>query len=91
MDRNLKEFLIGDITKLSVEKAKVCARIAFEYEVDESGLLFSCPRPTEDPDICVELVRLVVPELLQQDFLHHYHTILEGGYQVVVEWRSLKL
>ena len=29
----------------------------------------------------MELVRLVVPELPQQDFLHHYHTSLEGGYQ----------
>ena len=36
----LKEFLIGDITKVSIEEAKLCARIAFEYEVDESGLLF---------------------------------------------------
>ena len=37
---NLTEFLIGDITKLSVEETKLCARIASEYEVDESGLLF---------------------------------------------------
>ena len=35
---NLKEFLIGDITKLSVDDAKLCARVAFEYEVDESRL-----------------------------------------------------
>ena len=34
----MKEFLIGDITKLSVDDAKLCARIAFEYEVDESRL-----------------------------------------------------
>ena len=26
-----------------------------------------------------ELVRLVIPELLQNDVLHHYHTSLEGG------------
>ena len=29
----------------------------------------------------MELMRLVVPELLQQDFLHHYHTSLEGEHQ----------
>ena len=29
----------------------------------------------------VELVRLVIPEVLKQDFLHHYHTSLEGGHQ----------
>ena len=78
---NLKEFLIGDITKLSVKEAKLCARIAYEYELDGSGLLFSCPRSTGDPNIRVEMVCLVIPELLQQDFLHHYHTSLEGGHQ----------
>ena len=27
----------------------------------------------------MELVRLVIPELLQQDFLHHYHTSLKAA------------
>ena len=31
------------------------------------------------------LVRLVVPQLLQQEFLHHYHTSLEGGHQGIEE------
>ena len=31
----------------------------------------------------VEFGHLVVPELLQQDFLHHYHTSLEGGHHGV--------
>ena len=31
----------------------------------------------------MEFVRLMVPELLQQDFLHHYHTNLEGGNQCI--------
>ena len=61
---NLKEFLIGDITKLSIEEAKLCARIALGYEVDKSGVLFFCPRSTEDPDSRVELIRLVVQEIL---------------------------
>ena len=78
---NLKEFLIGDITKLSIEEAKLCARIAFDYEVDETGLLFFCPRSTQDPDSRVEVIRWVVPELLQQGFLHQYHTSLDGGHQ----------
>ena len=34
-------------------------------------------------DTRVELVCLVIPELLQQDFLHHYHTSLDGGQQGV--------
>ena len=40
---NLKKFLIGDITKLSVEEAKLCARIAFEYEVDKSVSMVLLP------------------------------------------------
>ena len=67
--------------KLSIEEAKLCARIASGYESDESVLLFFCPRSAKDPDSRVEMVSLVIPELLQQDFLHHYHTILEGGHQ----------
>ena len=78
---NLKGILIGDITKLSIEEAKLWARIASEYEVNECGILFFCPRSTEDSDSRVELVRLVISELLQQDFLHHYQTSLEGGHQ----------
>ena len=78
---NLKEFLIGDITKVSIEEAKLCARIALYYEVDESGQLFFCPRSTEDPDSRVGLIRLVIPQRLQQDFLHHCHTSMEGGHQ----------
>ena len=78
---NLKKFLIGDITKLSIEEAKLCARIASEYEVHESGQLSFCPRSIEDPDSRVNLVYLVILELRMQDFLHHYHTSLEGSHQ----------
>ena len=78
---NLKKLLIGDITKLSIEEAKICVWIALDYEVDDSGQLFFCPRSTEDPDSRVELIHLVVPKLLQHDFRHHYHTGLEGGHQ----------
>ena len=41
---NLKEFLVGYIAKLGIEEAKLCARIASEYELDESGLFFFCSR-----------------------------------------------
>ena len=66
MDRQPDGFLNGDITKLGVEETKLCARIASEYEVDESGRFFLCPRSTIASDSRVELVCLVVPELLQQ-------------------------
>ena len=48
--------------------------------VDENNLLFFCPRADMDSEDRDEIARLVVPELLQQDFLHHYHASLEGGH-----------
>ena len=69
------------MARLSVTEVKVCARIAPDYEVDQSGLLFFCPRSATELEDRTELARLVVPEQLQQAFLHHYHTGLEGGHQ----------
>ena len=66
---------------MSGTEAKVCAMIAPEYEVDQNGLFFFCPRSATESKDRTELARLVVPEQLQQDFLHHYHTSLEGGHQ----------
>ncbi|GMF47750.1 unnamed protein product [Phytophthora fragariaefolia] len=78
---DLKQYLTGDIRKLTSTEAKSCANIAEDYEVDEAGLLFYCPpskQPCEDRDL---VTRLVIPEPLQEDVLHHYHSSLEGGHQ----------
>ncbi|OWZ00441.1 reverse transcriptase, partial [Phytophthora megakarya] len=80
---DLKAYLIGDLKGLSKEDAKACSKIAATYEVDEDGLLFYCPRTLTRDEDRDDVVRLVVPESLQQDFLHHYHTSLEGGHQGV--------
>ncbi|ETI35084.1 hypothetical protein F443_18517 [Phytophthora nicotianae P1569] len=69
------------IVRALASDAKTCAKIAEDYEIDEAGLLFYCPpskRADEDRDL---VMRLVVPESLQNDFLHHYHTSLKGGHQ----------
>ncbi|OWZ10236.1 LOW QUALITY PROTEIN: reverse transcriptase [Phytophthora megakarya] len=79
----LKEYLNGDLNGLSKEDAKTCSKIAATYEVDEDGLLFYCPRTLTRDEDRDDTVRLVVSESLQQDFLHHYHTSLEGGHQGV--------
>ncbi|POM62381.1 reverse transcriptase [Phytophthora palmivora] len=51
------------------------------YETDESGLLFYFP-PTKQSDEDRDLMaKLVVPETLQHDLMHHYHSSLEGGHQ----------
>uniref|UniRef100_H3H6A1 Integrase catalytic domain-containing protein n=1 Tax=Phytophthora ramorum TaxID=164328 RepID=H3H6A1_PHYRM len=77
----MKSYLRGKVTDLSPSDAKSCAKTACDYELDESGLLLYCPtkpRLDEDRD---SLARLVFPETLQQDVLHHYHASLEGGHQ----------
>ena len=48
--------------------------------MDEDGLLFFCPRSTPTDDR-TRMIRLVKPELLQKDVLHHFHTSPEGGHQ----------
>jgi len=78
---DVKTYLIGDVATLPAEELKIGAVIAPEYEFDRSELLFFCSRSSTISDICMEHIRLVVPELLQQDFLHHYHTSVEGGHQ----------
>ena len=78
---SLKIYLVGDVAKFSVAEAKVCTLIAPDYKVDQSGLLFFCPRSATEAEDRTKLARLVVPEQLQRDFLHHYHTSLEGCHQ----------
>uniref|UniRef100_H3GFB6 Integrase catalytic domain-containing protein n=1 Tax=Phytophthora ramorum TaxID=164328 RepID=H3GFB6_PHYRM len=78
---DLKLYLRGDVAALTARDAKVCAKIASDYEVGEDGLLFYCvdtARLDKDRD---SIARLVVPATLHQDFLHHYHASLEGGHQ----------
>ena len=65
---HLKKYLNVDISSLEAGEVKVCATLAPEYEIDENDLLFFCPmakRELEDRD---GLMRLVIPETLQQDF-----------------------
>ncbi|POM59969.1 LOW QUALITY PROTEIN: reverse transcriptase [Phytophthora palmivora] len=77
---DLKAYLRGDVRELTSAEAKSCSKIADRYETDESGLLFYFP-PTkqfdEDRDL---MAKLVVPETLQNDLMHHYHSSLEGGH-----------
>ncbi|KAE8969358.1 hypothetical protein PF011_g26837 [Phytophthora fragariae] len=77
----LKKYLLGAVHDLPPEDVKSYHTVGSDYEVDLDGLLFYCPpakRTTEERD---GLMRLVVPETLQQDVLHHYDSSLEGGHQ----------
>ncbi|ETP27877.1 hypothetical protein F442_22840 [Phytophthora nicotianae P10297] len=76
-------YLSGDLENVDVDEARACNRIADDYDVDDGGLLLYCPRAGRDDGDRDRLAKLVVPEDLQQDVLHHYHTSLEGGHQGV--------
>ncbi|OWY96425.1 reverse transcriptase, partial [Phytophthora megakarya] len=41
---DLKKYLDGEVSVLTAEEAKTCSKIAANYEVDENGLLFFCPK-----------------------------------------------
>ncbi|OWY99619.1 reverse transcriptase [Phytophthora megakarya] len=74
----LKKYLIGEIRDLTQEEAKMFGSIAMNY-----AELFYCPTTKETAANRDKLMRLVIPETLQQDVLHHYHTSLQGGHQWV--------
>ncbi|ETP13657.1 hypothetical protein F441_11253 [Phytophthora nicotianae CJ01A1] len=80
---NLKAYLSGDLEDLDAGEAQACNKIEDDYDVDDGGLLFYYPRAGRDDGDRDRLAKLVVPEDLQQDVLHHYHTSLEGGHQGV--------
>ena len=79
----LKAYLKGDLGGLSAESAQSCSKMARDYEISEEGLLMYCPVYKTDEDDRGLTARLVIPESLQTDVLHHYHTSLEGGHQGV--------
>ena len=76
----LKVYLTGYQTVLSAAEARTTALISLDYEVDEDGLFFFCPRFTP-MDGRTGMMRLVKPDLLQKYFQHHLDTSVEGGHQ----------
>jgi len=64
---HLKAYLQGDVTSLSAEEAKSCAKITTEYDLDESGLLLYCSTGAKLDVDRDSIMRVVVPETLQQD------------------------
>ena len=53
------------MARLSAAKTKVFSLIEPDYEVDQSGLPFYCPRSATESEDRTELSRLVVSEQLQ--------------------------
>ncbi|OWY99750.1 reverse transcriptase [Phytophthora megakarya] len=80
---DLKKYLDGEVGALTAEKAKACSKIVVNYEVDENRILFFCPKTLQQGEDRDGVVRMVIPDCLQRDFLHHYHASLEGCHQGV--------
>ncbi|OWZ08548.1 reverse transcriptase [Phytophthora megakarya] len=78
---DLKKYLDGEVGALTAEKAKACSKIVVNYEVDENMLLFFCSKTLQQGEDRDGVVRMVIPDRLQRDFLHRYHASLEGGHQ----------
>ncbi|KAE9281566.1 hypothetical protein PF008_g27852 [Phytophthora fragariae] len=78
---NLKMYLHGDVGGLSRREVKNCQNLAPQYEEGESGLLYYQSRNDESAEGRDEMMKLVIPETLREDVLHHYHASLEGGHQ----------
>ncbi|KAL4109210.1 hypothetical protein PRIC1_000913 [Phytophthora ramorum] len=59
---DLKAYLKGDVGSLTAKEAKSCAKIADDYELDESDLLLYCPssmKQDEDRDEIANVQRYV--------------------------------
>ncbi|OWZ01435.1 LOW QUALITY PROTEIN: reverse transcriptase [Phytophthora megakarya] len=78
----MKKYLSGSIADLPQAEARSYSKIATDYEVDEHDLLFYCP-PRAEIWRRSRPIDEIVPETLQSDVLHHYHTTVEGGHQGV--------
>ena len=79
--RDLKTYLRGDWSGLTANVVSTCGKMAMNYALDEDDLLLYCPYSGTNDEDRDGIIRLVIPESLQHDFLHHYHTSLEGGHQ----------
>ena len=81
MDLELEDLSYWGCIHDYISGCEECDWIAPDYEFDQDELLFFCTRSSTKSEYRVELGRLVIPEMLLQDSLHHYHTSLEGGHQ----------
>ena len=78
---DLKIYLRGDWSSFIAKVRSTCGKIEMNYALDDDELLLYCPYLGTADENRDGMIRLVIPESLQQDFLHHYHTSLEGGHQ----------
>ncbi|POM75920.1 Reverse transcriptase [Phytophthora palmivora] len=77
---DVKFYLKGDLGNLTADDQRhvLRSRMIMRWT---TAICSSSAQTIKDGEDRGRIMRLVVPENLQQDFLHHYHSRLEGGHQ----------
>ncbi|OWY94511.1 reverse transcriptase, partial [Phytophthora megakarya] len=81
----LVRFLRGETEHLSLKQTTHLAKIADQFVLDSRDALFYVSRSTpERPRDAADRLRLVVPQDLQEDILHHCHADFQGAHQGII-------
>ncbi|OWY90349.1 LOW QUALITY PROTEIN: reverse transcriptase, partial [Phytophthora megakarya] len=79
----LVSFLRGETEQLSLRQTTHLAKIAGQFVLDSRDALFY-PKDPERPRDAADRLRLVVPQDLQEDTLHHCHADFHGAHQGII-------
>ncbi|OWZ08168.1 LOW QUALITY PROTEIN: reverse transcriptase [Phytophthora megakarya] len=81
----LVNFLQGETERLSLRQTTHLAKIADQFVQDSRDALFYVSRNTpERPRDAADRLRLVGPQDLQEDILHHCHADFQGAHQGII-------
>ncbi|OWZ03222.1 reverse transcriptase [Phytophthora megakarya] len=81
----LVKFLRGETEHLSLKQTTHLAKIADQFVLDARDALFYVSRNTpERPRDTADRLRLVIPQYIQEDILHHCHAGFQGAYQGII-------
>ncbi|OWZ03005.1 reverse transcriptase [Phytophthora megakarya] len=81
----LVKFLQGETEHLSLKQTTHLAKIADQFVLDARDALFYVSRNTpERPRDTADRLRLVIPQYIQEDILHHCHAGFQGAYQGII-------
>ncbi|OWZ00447.1 hypothetical protein PHMEG_00028360 [Phytophthora megakarya] len=77
--------------QLSLRQTTHLAKVADQFVLDSRDALFYVSRNTrERPRDAADCLRLVVPQDLQEDILHHCHADLQGAHQGIIRTERLR-
>ncbi|OWZ17391.1 reverse transcriptase [Phytophthora megakarya] len=80
--KRLKDYLIGDLLNYTRKDVKIIAKGSDRYVLDSRDVLYRLAAPTpERPGDKRSELRLIEPEALRPDILHHAHEDFQSGHQ----------